>query len=43
MQTVFDFISKFFDMPTERLNGLIALAGIGLAAFAIYVVFAMAK
>lgn len=43
MQTILDFISKISDVPTERLNGLIALAGIGLATFAIYVVFAMAK
>lgn len=43
VQSILDFLSKIFDLPTERLNGLIALAGIGLATFAIYVVYAMAK
>lgn len=43
MQSFLDLVSKVFDMPAERMNGLIALAGIGLAAFAIYVVFTMAK
>jgi hypothetical protein len=43
MQNFLDVISKIFDLPAERLNGLIALAGIGLATFAIYVVYAVAK
>ena len=43
MQSIFYFLSKIFDLPTERLNGLISLAGIGLAAFAIYVVYSVSK
>jgi len=43
MQSVFAVLSKFLDMPTERLYGLIALASIGLAAFAIYAVLSLAK
>lgn len=43
MHSVLSFLSRLVDLPTERLNGLIALSGIGLAAFAIYVVYSVAK
>jgi hypothetical protein len=40
-------ISGFFDwftkLSTDHLNGLIALAGLGLAAFAIFAVLAVVK
>lgn len=43
MRSIVYFLSKLFDIPIERLNALIALAGIGLATFAIHVVYAVSK
>lgn len=38
MKDILDFLSHFRGMPLEQWMGLIALAAIGLSAFAIYVV-----
>jgi len=36
-----DFLTLVPTLPIDHLNALIALGGLGLAAFAIYVVFAV--
>ena len=41
MPTLNDFLTLVPTLPIDHLNALIALAGLGLAAFAIYVVFAV--
>jgi hypothetical protein len=41
MQFVVDFISKLTELPLEQLVGLIALAGLAVAFFALYVAYAV--
>lgn len=43
MQTVTDFLGAFPKMSMDHVNALIAFGALGLAAFAIYVVFAVVK
>ena len=43
MQPITDFLSALPSIPIEHMVGLIALAGLGLAIFAIYVVFAVIR
>jgi hypothetical protein len=41
MPSVLDFISKLTEIPLEQLVGLIALAGLAVAFFALYVAYAV--
>jgi hypothetical protein len=41
MPSLNDFLTLVPTFPIDHLNALIALGGLGLAAFAIYVVFAV--
>ena len=43
MQTVSDFFTTLPGVPIEHMLALIALAGLGLAIFAIYVVFTLVR
>jgi hypothetical protein len=43
MQTVSDFLTAIPGVPIEHMLALIALAGLGLAIFAIYVVFSLVR
>ena len=43
MLFIFNILSKIFDLPTERLNALIALASIDLSVVAVYVIFSVLK
>ena len=41
MQSVLDFISKLTEIPLAQLVGFIALAGLAVAFFALYVAYAV--
>lgn len=43
MQTAAEFVRTLPGIPIEHLLALIALAGLGLAIFAIYVVFSLVR
>jgi hypothetical protein len=43
MKTVTEFLTSFPKLSMEQVNALIALGGLGLAAYAIYVVFAVVR
>ena len=43
METFTNFLAAFTTLSMEHLNALIALGALVLAAFAIYVVFAVVK
>ena len=43
MQTVSDFFTGLPSIPIEHLIALIALVGLGLAIFAIYVIFSLVR
>ncbi len=41
--SVTEFLKAFPSWPMDHINGLIALGALGLASFAIYVVFSIVK
>jgi hypothetical protein len=43
MKTVVDFLTILPSIPIEHMVALVALAGLGLAIFAIYVVFHLVR
>lgn len=43
METLENFLLKIISVPSDQMGGIIALAGIALAGFAIYVVHSVVK
>jgi hypothetical protein len=43
MKTVTEFLASFPTLPMDHVNALIALAALGLAAYAIYAVSCVVK
>lgn len=43
MPSIIEFVSAWPEIPIEHVVALIALAGLGLASFAIYVVYAVVR